>query len=72
MKKALRSQSEGFVVVGPLGIEPSTYCPEGSGESVDRFLVFSIRNCRFSGTSLSFLIKARLFILLIKSSIFLA
>jgi hypothetical protein len=26
--------------VGPLGIEPSTYCPEGSGESVAQFLVF--------------------------------
>jgi hypothetical protein len=26
--------------VGPLGIEPSTYCPEASGESVAQFLVF--------------------------------
>jgi hypothetical protein len=26
--------------VGPLGIEPSTYCPEGSGESVAPFLGF--------------------------------
>jgi hypothetical protein len=31
---------EGDFLVGPLGIEPSTYCPERSGESVALFLVF--------------------------------
>jgi len=31
-------------VVGPLGIEPSTYCPEASGESVAQCSVFFLKD----------------------------
>jgi len=37
---------EGDYEVGPLGIEPSTYCPEASGESVAQLLVFLKMICK--------------------------